>query len=883
MNVFDIVANLTIDTSEYDSGLKDALRAAENFGSNAEKELGQSADGMEKSMSDSAEGIADSIGSAAESVGDSAGEMSKSADDFSTAVESGAEGVSSSMSDMADDVDASADSFASAVESGANSVATSMDSMEDSAGSAASSFAGSMSEVEDSAGSAADFFAESSMSMTESAEAFADSIASATDSVYASMDGISDSSGSASDNFISAMENVAGSMDTTSDNIADGASSGISSLFNLMSSAGSLSSQFGSLGSAAKNMSKTLIDALKTPAGAAVALAAAITGITVALVKGASATADYGDHIDKMSQKIGISAEAYQKWDYVMNLAGTDVDNLKMGLKTMSSQATKGAEEFKKLGISTKELKTLSKEDLFYRVVDGLSQMEDGTKRSALATKLLGRAGVEMAPLFNMGSEAIKEQIKTAEDYGMIMSDEMVKASAAYVDSGATLKMTVGGVKNALLGQLIPSMTKTRNGLAKLFAGNGEGAVEFFQGIGGFIKEAILMIPEAIGGFAKGLGQAAVAIAKALGTAIIEKVPELFNNLINWLDGAIAKLEEWEPGEGDLDYAGFTILQKLGQAIIKYVPIVVKALAKLGLKISKALLKLAPRLFKLGGTLLLKLLKGMVGKTGELLSWLGTLLEDMLTKLGSKSAEFAKKGRQFVAKILSGIGEKISQIPAKMGELASSAIEKLRQWLDFFKTKGKQIVDRIKSGITDKFWECVNKIGDLAQAMWDKLTGWLPDFRNIGKNIMDGIKGGINDNKESVAKAASSAGKYAYDKTRKLLGINSPSKLFAKGVGASIPEGTAKGIVDNFGFIESALTDMRDMMNVEFEPSVDYSLRTNGARLIDSGYGDGQYETAESQITFNIYPRESQDEQAIAKYVQKELVRWEKQKRRAFA
>ena len=126
--------------------------------------------------------------------------------------------------------------------------------------------------------------------------------------------------------------------------------------------------------------------------GSALAVAgitAVATGATVLSKKfydSANATADYGDKVDKMSQKIGISAESYQKWDYVMQRAGTSVDNLKMGMKTLSQQAEKNSDSFQKLGISQEEVKNLSQEDLFEKTVKGLANMEAGTERTALAT-----------------------------------------------------------------------------------------------------------------------------------------------------------------------------------------------------------------------------------------------------------------------------------------------------------------------------------------------------------------------------------------------------------------------------------------------------------------------------------------------------------------
>ena len=43
----------------------------------------------------------------------------------------------------------------------------------------------------------------------------------------------------------------------------------------------------------------------------------------IGLFKFADGVASNADEIDKMSQKLGMSAQAYQEWDYVMQISGT--------------------------------------------------------------------------------------------------------------------------------------------------------------------------------------------------------------------------------------------------------------------------------------------------------------------------------------------------------------------------------------------------------------------------------------------------------------------------------------------------------------------------------------------------------------------------------
>ena len=154
--------------------------------------------------------------------------------------------------------------------------------------------------------------------------------------------------------------------------------------------------------------------------GAALAAGLAVGG--AALKKGIQQTAEYGDNVDKMSQKIGFSAEEYQKWDYVLQRAGTDIGRMAPVMKTLSSQAASNSAAFQELGISQEQVAKMSQGELFTTTISKLSEMENQTERTALASKLLGRGATELGPLMNEGSAAIEEQMKIAEQYGMVMS-----------------------------------------------------------------------------------------------------------------------------------------------------------------------------------------------------------------------------------------------------------------------------------------------------------------------------------------------------------------------------------------------------------------------------------------------------------------------------
>lgn len=287
----------------------------------------------------------------------------------------------------------------------------------------------------------------------------------------------------------------------------------------------------------------TLSNAGQVAAAGLGAAVAAATAVSAALVKGVNDVADYGDNVDKMSQKMGISSKSYQEWDAVMRHCGTSIDALKPSMKTMANQAQQGAEEFQKLGISQEEVKTLSQEDLFGRVIEGLQNMEEGTERTAIASKLLGRGATELGALLNTSAEDTQKMKNRVNELGGVMSADAVKASAAFKDSLQDLQTSFDGLKRNLLGSFMPSMTKVMDGLTEIMAGNfdkgleavNEGVDEFIGTMNEVVPEMIEIGGKIIGAVASAIAanlpqiiEAGVKIIVELAVGIVKTLPQLF-------------------------------------------------------------------------------------------------------------------------------------------------------------------------------------------------------------------------------------------------------------------------------------------------------------------------------------------------------------------
>lgn len=178
-------------------------------------------------------------------------------------------------------------------------------------------------------------------------------------------------------------------------------------------------------------------------AGAGVAIASTAVAATSALIDQAKEASKATDEIDKMSQKIGISAEGYQEWSYIMGQNGMDISKMQTGVKTLSTLMDKASngnktaiDTFNRLGVSITNAdgSMKSAEQMMNESITALAGMEEGAERTSLAVSLFGESGTEMMPMLNQGSAAIEELRDRAHDLGLVMSEETVSSGVEFGD-----------------------------------------------------------------------------------------------------------------------------------------------------------------------------------------------------------------------------------------------------------------------------------------------------------------------------------------------------------------------------------------------------------------------------------------------------------------
>ena len=445
---------------------------------------------------------------------------------------------------------------------------------------------------------------------------------------------------------------------------------------------------------------ETTADKFKRVAGGAAKVGTAVVGMGAAaaagLTKLATNTAEAGDRVDKMSQKIGLSREGFQEWDYIMSQNGMSIDSMQGGMKTLTNMfddlgkgTATATEAFGRLGLSYEDMAGMSRDEMFNTTFAALQGVADETERAALANDLFGRSGSEMAPLLAQSAESVEALRGRAHDLGKVLSDETVDGAVLLGDTIDDLKTAGAGLMNQLGSALIPVL----------------------QTVADVILQNLPMIQEV---FAQ--------LAPILADVFSKLLPPLLDLVESLLPPLLDLFTQIMPFLGEIMDAIMPVIIDLLETLLPPIIEIVRQLLPLLLSVLKPLLPLLQPL--------LKILQPFIDLLMMIIEPLIELLNIILPPLAALLGEFFSRYLPKLTQAFSGVAK-------ILGGAVKSAFNALKPIFDGVKRIFTGLTDFIKNVFTGNWrgaWDGVVKIfsgiWDTMKAIFKAPINWIIDGIN---------------------------------------------------------------------------------------------------------------------------------------------------------
>ena len=569
----------------------------------------------------------------------------------------------------------------------------------------------------------------------------------------------------------------------------------------------------------AGNKFETFKGVLKTAVGVIAGVAAAVVGLGGAIAGMVLNATDAAGELVDLSIKTGISTTRLQELDYVAKQVGTTTETITGAMARLTrgmgaaveqtgdfndksneafrklenvrkelSGLTEGTDEYNKkleelkaagraygdinmgpqaaafdqLGVSVTDVdgNLRDSEAVFSDAITALGNMTNETERDVIAMDLFGKSAQELNPLIKAGSEEIARLSEEANTMGAVIGEDDVDSLETFGDTLESLKSGMQGTAGTIAAALVPgfqSLADEAGGYMQQFAevvkGSDGDIGKMAEGIGGVIGDIVGSLAKQ----APQMLQAGLGILQGIITSVIGLLPtllpmviELVLTIVNFIVANLPMLID----------AAVQIIVALALGIAQALPTLIPTILGIIPTVIYALLENLPLLVGAALQIIVALAAGLIEAIPTLILEIPKIIVALEMALRESKPLLLAAGKQMLVDILSAIAE---SIPA----LQQGAIDLITQFSSGIALAAGAISDMGKA-IVDGLWEGI-------KTQWETLT---TNVSSLFTGLVDWIKG--------------------------LLGIASPSTVFA-GIGQNMAMGLGSGFSKAFDGIEQRI------------------------------------------------------------------------------
>lgn len=158
-------------------------------------------------------------------------------------------------------------------------------------------------------------------------------------------------------------------------------------------------------------------------------------------------------------------------------------------------------------------------------------------------------------------------------------------------------------------------------------------------------------------------------------------------------------------------------------------------------------------------------------------------------------------GMDLITALVNGVLDNIDLLISCVLELVDTIVDKLIENLPTLVDGGIKLIVALAGGLIEALPQLAAKVPQIIQTIVKSLISGIPDILSVGKDLIRGLWDGISSMGDWLWGCVKGLFSGVIDGVKNLLGIHSPSKVFA-GIGGFMAEGLGDGFGEKFASIK---------------------------------------------------------------------------------
>lgn len=288
----------------------------------------------------------------------------------------------------------------------------------------------------------------------------------------------------------------------------------------------SLKGAIGSIGKI-KNIGSAIGKTWSTTTRAIATDAVILGGIGAVAYKLAKGIGEYADNAAEAASALSMDTNALIKYKYAADDVGTGAENLTKSIAKMQktledARGSKGSKVFQLLKLDANKLSRQKPEQQIEAIAEAFSKYNGRISKTAIAMAIFGKSGSAMVNFLSLGKDGLAEYGKEAEEVGLTLSDDLIKAGDEFGRQQLRLGSTLRGTSNIIGAAFLPVINDLLDSFGQFVRGHSKEIKKWAEDTGAWAKENLPGIAKDVFELSKGVaefGKSAVKFMEPFGGA----------------------------------------------------------------------------------------------------------------------------------------------------------------------------------------------------------------------------------------------------------------------------------------------------------------------------------------------------------------------------